>query len=167
MAKFLISQYGGTDLSACFSQSRWPWFVRLNQQVPQQSEPPFGIAQTAVFGRAATNALAAETKATLRGEYVAIFSRSRMSAWSGRPSSLSCNHLKQLVDELNLSPNIRTAHPLGLPLPDHSQWLLPARSASVLFPSPPGARSLCVPRDLLARLRITRLKSLPFYRFSR
>ena len=137
MAKFLISQYGGTDLSACSSQSRWPWLVRLNQQVPQQSEPPFGIAQTAVIGRAATNALAAETRSTLRGGYVATFRKEQESAWSGRPTFFSCNHFKKLVDELNLSPNIRTAHPLRLPLPNHSQWLLPARSASVLFPSPP------------------------------
>ena len=30
----------------------------------------------------------------------------------------------QLVDELNLSPNIRTAHPPRLPLPDHVHGLV-------------------------------------------
>ena len=31
--------------------------------------------------------------------------------WVGRPGTVSCGHLEQLVDELNLLPNIRTAHP--------------------------------------------------------
>ena len=36
-----------------------------------------------------------------------------------RPSPVSCGHLEQMVDELNLLPNIRTAHPPRLTLPDH------------------------------------------------
>lgn len=38
---------------------------------------------------------------------------------SGRPGAVSCNLVEQLVDELNRSPNIRTAHPPRLPLPNH------------------------------------------------
>ena len=43
---------------------------------------------------------------------------------SSRPGSVSCSHLEQLVDELNLSPDIRTAHPPRLPLPDHVHGLV-------------------------------------------
>ena len=46
------------------------------------------------------------------------------SDWSGRPGAVSCSHPEQLVDELNLSPNIRTAHPPRLPLPDHVYCLV-------------------------------------------
>ena len=42
----------------------------------------------------------------------------------GRPGSISCNHFEQLVDELKLLPNIRTAHPQRLPLPDHVHGLV-------------------------------------------
>ena len=41
-----------------------------------------------------------------------------------RPSSVSCGYLEQLVDQLNLLPNIRTAHPPRLPLPDHVHGLI-------------------------------------------
>ena len=47
---------------------------------------------------------------------VAIFKKRQESDWSGRPGAVSCSHPEQLVDELNLSPNIRTAHPPRLPL---------------------------------------------------
>ena len=46
------------------------------------------------------------------------------SAGLGRPGSVSCNHPDELVDELNLLLNIRTAHPLRLPLPDHVHGLI-------------------------------------------
>ena len=36
---------------------------------------------------------------------------------------VSCSHVEQLVDELNLSPNIRAAHPPHLPLPNHVHGL--------------------------------------------
>ena len=39
---------------------------------------------------------------------VATFNNQQESDWSGRPGSVSCSHPKQLVDELNLLPNIRT-----------------------------------------------------------
>ena len=50
---------------------------------------------------------------------VATFKKRQERDWSSRPGSVSCRHLEQLVDGLNLSPNIRTAHPPHLPLPDH------------------------------------------------
>ena len=37
---------------------------------------------------------------------------------------VSCSHVEQLVDELNLSPNIRAAHPPHLPLPNHVHGLV-------------------------------------------
>ena len=55
---------------------------------------------------------------------VATFKKRQESDWSSRPGSVSCSHLEQLVDELNLSPNIRTAHPPRLPLPDHVYCLV-------------------------------------------
>ena len=36
-----------------------------------------------------------------------------LSDGSGRPDSVSCSHLEQLVDELNLLPNIRTMSSSG------------------------------------------------------
>ena len=36
-----------------------------------------------------------------------------------RPNSVSCGYLEELVDELDLLPNIRTAHPPRLTLPNH------------------------------------------------
>ena len=36
----------------------------------------------------------------------------------------SCSHLEPPVDELNLSPNIRAAHPPHLPLPNHVHGLV-------------------------------------------
>ena len=39
-------------------------------------------------------------------------------------SEVSCSHLEQPVDELNLSPNIRAAHPPHLPLPNHVHGLV-------------------------------------------
>ena len=53
MAKSLISQCGCMDLSRYLSQSRLPRLVRLNQQVPQQSEPPFGMVNPLCEGIAA------------------------------------------------------------------------------------------------------------------
>ena len=50
---------------------------------------------------------------------VATFKNQQESDWLGRPDSVSCSHFEQLVDELNLLPNIRTAHPPRLTLPDH------------------------------------------------
>ena len=39
----LISQWCGSGFLGCLSQLRSPRFLRLNQQVPQQSEPLFGM----------------------------------------------------------------------------------------------------------------------------
>ena len=41
---------------------------------------------------------------------VATFKKRQESDGSGRAGAVSCNHPEQLVDELNLSPTIRTAH---------------------------------------------------------
>ena len=54
---------------------------------------------------------------------VATFKKRQESDGSGRAGAVSCNHPEQLVDELNLSPTIRTAHPPRLPLPDHVHGL--------------------------------------------
>ena len=55
---------------------------------------------------------------------VATFKKRQESDGSGRAGAVSCNHPEQLVDELNLSPTIRTAHPPRLPLPDHVHGLV-------------------------------------------
>ena len=55
---------------------------------------------------------------------VATFQKRQESDWSSWPGSVSCRHLEQVVDELNLSPHIRTAHPPRLPLPDHVHVLV-------------------------------------------
>ena len=52
------------------------------------------------------------------------FQKSAESDWLGRPDSVSCSHLEQLVDEVDLLPNIRTAHPPRLTLPDHVHGLI-------------------------------------------
>ena len=48
--------------------------------------------------------------------WVATFQKRQESDWSSRPGSVSCRHPEQVVDELNLSPHIRTAHPPRLPV---------------------------------------------------
>ena len=55
---------------------------------------------------------------------VATFQKRQESDWSSRLGSVSCRHLEQVVDELNLSPHIRTAHPPRLALPDHVHGLV-------------------------------------------
>ena len=55
---------------------------------------------------------------------VATFKKRQERDGSSRPGFVSCRHLEQLVDELNLSPNIRTAHTPRLPLPDHVHGLV-------------------------------------------
>ena len=55
---------------------------------------------------------------------VATFKKRQESDWLDRPGCVSCSDLEQLVDELNLLPNIRTAHPPRLTLPDHVHGLI-------------------------------------------
>ena len=55
---------------------------------------------------------------------VATFQKRQESDGSSWPGSVSCRHLEQVIDELNLSPHIRTAHPPRLPLPDHVHGLV-------------------------------------------
>ena len=38
------------------------------------------------------------------------FKKQQESDWLGRPDSVSCSHPDQLVDELNLPPDIQTVH---------------------------------------------------------
>ena len=55
---------------------------------------------------------------------VATFKERQERDWSSRPGFVSCRHFEQLVDALNLSPNIRTAHPSRLSLLDHVHSLV-------------------------------------------
>ena len=55
---------------------------------------------------------------------VATFKKRPENDWSSRPGSVSCSHLEQRVDELNLLPNSRIVHPPRLPLPDHVYGLV-------------------------------------------
>ena len=55
---------------------------------------------------------------------IATFKKQQEGDELGRPGSVSCSHLELRVDELNLLPNIRTAHPPRLPLPDHVHGLV-------------------------------------------
>ena len=59
-----------------------------------------------------------------RNGCVATFKKRQERDWSSRPGFVSCRRFEQRVDELNLSPNIRTAHPPRLPLPDHVHGLV-------------------------------------------
>ena len=59
---------------------------------------------------------------------VATFKKRRESDGLGRPSSVSCNHLERLIDELNLTPNLRTATPTS-----------PVPSGSCAWPRIPGS----------------------------
>ena len=59
-----------------------------------------------------------------RNGCAATFKKRQERDWSSRPGFVSCRHFEQRVDELNLSPNIRTAHPPRLPLPDHVHGLV-------------------------------------------
>jgi hypothetical protein len=52
------------------------------------------------------------------------FEKQQRPTWWSRPGAISCSHLEQPVDELNLSSNIRAAHPPRLPLPDHVHRLI-------------------------------------------
>ena len=71
---------------------------------------------------------------------VATFQMRQESDWSSRPGSVSCRHLEQVVDELNLSPHIRTAHPPRLPLPDHVHGLVRSLGSFAAPPEGVGAR---------------------------
>ena len=55
---------------------------------------------------------------------VATFKKQQESDGLDRSDSISCGYLEELVDELNLLPNFRTAHPPRLTLPDHVHGLI-------------------------------------------
>ena len=52
---------------------------------------------------------------------VATFKKRHARDWSSRTGFVSCRHVEQRLDALNLLPNLRTAPPPRLPLPDHVQ----------------------------------------------
>ena len=76
-----------------------PWRLRLS--AAQELSMPFVLAWSRTKG------------------CVATFKNQHESDWLGRPSSVSCSHPEQMVDELNLSLKIRTVHPPCLSLSDH------------------------------------------------
>ena len=78
----------------------------------EKSAPPKRNYSTsrARHTRRMTDASSREVPVWHRG-CVATFKKQQESDWLGRPGSVSCSHLEQLVDELNLSLNIRTAYP--------------------------------------------------------
>ena len=47
-----------------------------------------------------------DNSATSRFGCVATFKNQQESDWLGRPGPILCSHFEQLVDELNLLPNI-------------------------------------------------------------
>ena len=63
---------------------------------------------------------------------VATFTNQQESDWLGRPGSVSCGYVEQLVDELNLLPNIRTTHPPRLTL--LMRWTPPLTSSASKVP---------------------------------
>ena len=83
----------------------------------------FALGLSPVHEEVTVTASATGTETTFEG-CVATFQKRQESDWSSRPGSVSCRHLEQVVDELNLSPHIRTAHPPRLPLPDHVHGLV-------------------------------------------
>ena len=119
-----------------------PWRVTLPQSPPPLHQPGAIMQQSAAAGqqKPANGQLCLNYLSHPRGQAhtrspfvnylkaqigcVATFKKRQESDWSGRPGAVSCRHPEQLVDELNLSPNIRTAHPPRLPLPDHVYCLV-------------------------------------------
>ena len=109
----------------------------------EETAPPVGTTRRAVHGGATGGGdprvrltgcgpRAAAVDAVTPGVYrprgldgcVATFTKRPENSWSSRPGSVSCSHVEQLVDELNLLPNIRTVQAPRLPLPDHVHGLV-------------------------------------------
>ena len=109
----------------------------------EETAPPVGTTRRAVHGGATGGGdprvrltgcgpRAAAVDAVTPGVYrprgldgcVATFKKRPENSWSSRPGSVSCSHFEQLVDELNLLPNIRTVQAPRLPLPDHVHGLV-------------------------------------------
>ena len=109
----------------------------------EETAPPVGTTRPAVHGGATGGGdprvrltgcgpRAAAGDAVTPGVYrprgldgcVATFKKRPENSWSSRPGSVSCSHFEQLVDELNLLPNIRTVQAPRLPLPDHVHGLV-------------------------------------------
>ncbi len=86
--------------------------------------PPAGRRLTVAASGLMPGGRAARDEDGIYEGCVATFKKRQESDGSGRAGAVSCNHPEQLVDELNLSPTIRTAHPPRLPLPDHVHGLV-------------------------------------------
>ena len=86
--------------------------------------PPAGRRLTVAASGLMPGGRAARDEDGIHEGCVATFKKRQESDGSGRAGAVSCNHPEQLVDELNLSPTIRTAHPPRLPLPDHVHGLV-------------------------------------------
>ena len=86
--------------------------------------PPAGRRLTVAASGLMPGGRAARDEDGIHEGCVATFNKRQESDGSGRAGAVSCNHPEQLVDELNLSPTIRTAHPPRLPLPDHVHGLV-------------------------------------------
>ena len=86
--------------------------------------PPAGRRLTVAASGLMPGGRAARDEDGIHDGCVATFKKRQESDGSGRAGAVSCNHPEQLVDELNLSPTIRTAHSPRLPLPDHVHGLV-------------------------------------------
>ena len=127
------------------------------QRRGEETAPPAGTTRRAVHGGATGGGdprvrltgcgpRAAAVDAVTPGVYrprgldgcVATFKKRPENSWSSRPGSVSCSHFEQLVDELNLLPNIRTVQAPRLPLPDHVHGLVSLDRAPSCAGSPAG-----------------------------
>ena len=106
--------------------------------------PPAGRRLTVAASGLMPGGRAARDEDGIHEGCVATFNKRKESDGSGRAGAVSCNHPEQLVDELNLSPTIRTAHPPRLPLPDHVHGL--QRCHLPVPPSLPGVSWAQFPR---------------------
>ena len=99
-------------------KTKWPSYAAFGPEYSNGGDLPSWM----ILLRASANAMNHCSRSVIG--CVATFNNQQESDWLGRPGSLSCGHLEQLVDELNLLPNIRTAHPPRLTLPDHVHCLI-------------------------------------------
>ena len=119
------------DSRPCYMNRTWPatiptqLLVTARSRTTQACPSPSSDSARDTRGPPQTPACCTpRAKAISDDGCVATFQKRQESDWSSRPGSVSCRHPEQVVDELNLSPHIRTAHPPRLPLPDHVHGLV-------------------------------------------
>ena len=98
-------------------------FLKNSPIVPTAWAPWAKVQAKKVTGR--LQRLALKYALPPPGGCVATLKSSKRPTWfesTGAP--ISGSHPEQFVDALNLPPNIRTAHPPYLPLPDHVHRLI-------------------------------------------